>query len=259
MKIDKVLFGCNADPMYYDFWNVNSMLFQEKFGIEPVLCFCGEIKHEYGIKSRHGHVIEFPLVEGVPEYLQATWVRFYAASLFPNEVCLLGDIDMLPISRNFYLRNIETISNDTYVHLYADAYNVGNFRHWKQPILDNTVPAHHHVGKGRLFKEIYQLEETWEKEARAFADGIGGVTHPEHPGWKHWCRDEVHPTFMMRGYIKRLGSSKIYTPSYSQVLLSRPDVDYTQEDLESDKFFACHSPRPYKTHKKWIDDLISKI
>lgn len=257
MRIDNVIFGVNADPMYYQFWNTVSKIFKVKFGIHPVLCFCGNVKPEYNLGEDYGTIIEFPIAEDVPEYLHATWVRFYCAKMFPDAVCLLGDIDMLPISRNFYIDNLVDVSDDHFTHILADAYCPGDFDRWRQHVKDYTVPAHHHVAKGSLYQDVFRFEDTWIKEIRKFANTKLGVPHPERPGWTYWCADEVYPTIMMRAYCDNGGI--IQTPGYTQKMLSRPYHHYTQEDLSSDRYFACHSPRPYAMHMEWIDKLTIDI
>ena len=42
MKPDIVTFSCNGLPMYSDFWNPISKFWKTKFGIHPVLAYCGQ-------------------------------------------------------------------------------------------------------------------------------------------------------------------------------------------------------------------------
>ena len=45
MRINKVLFSCNDNPLYYDFWESISEQYATEFGIEPILLYYG-VMHE---------------------------------------------------------------------------------------------------------------------------------------------------------------------------------------------------------------------
>ena len=100
MKPDIVTFSCNALPMYADFWNPISKFWNTKFGIHPVLAYCGQ--ENISLSEDYGTVIRLPYVHDVPEYLSATWARFWITKQYPDKICLTGDIDMIPLSVGFF-------------------------------------------------------------------------------------------------------------------------------------------------------------
>lgn len=48
-------------------------------------------------------------VPEIPVYLQCLWVRYWIPSQYPDTVCMISDIDMFPISKNYFLESIRDI------------------------------------------------------------------------------------------------------------------------------------------------------
>lgn len=260
MKIDKVLFGCNADPIYYEFWHPISRLFREVFDIHPVLLFVGDVKimHQLNLFNDYGTAMSISVVPNVPEYLQATWARFYFANRWPDEVCLTGEIDRFPLSREWLVDVIADVDSEAYVHLNADGYRPGDFNFWKTHEIGHSVPAYNHVAKGNVFDKVYRFLPTWEEEIRRFAKTEGGTTHYDRPAWTRWCADEVYSTPLLWKYCEDGGL--VVTPDYPKGRgINRPNFTYDVQRVKNGYYLYCHSIRPYSRHKEQIDALLKLV
>ena len=101
MKIDKVIHSCDNNKFYLDFWPLVSKIWKVKFNVEPILAFIGD--EDVEIDDTYGTVIRMGDVKGVPKYLQALWVRYWLPVTELDTVWMISDIDMLPISKEYFI------------------------------------------------------------------------------------------------------------------------------------------------------------
>jgi hypothetical protein len=72
------------------------------------------------LSEKYGEVVFVPEVEDVPSYQSTTWGRFWITGKYPDRVCMVGEINMIPISVPFFTDNIREFDATDYVHLCAD-------------------------------------------------------------------------------------------------------------------------------------------
>jgi len=116
MKIDYAIISSDSNPMYLDFWPIVSKLWKQKFNIEPILIYIDEEKDKE-ISEEYGTVLRLTPLENIPLYIQTLWSRYWLPSLYPNKTCIISDIDMLPLSKEYFIDKIKEIPDDKYVHL----------------------------------------------------------------------------------------------------------------------------------------------
>jgi len=260
MKIDRVIFCLNSNPLYSSFWNIFSRVWSEKFKIKPTVFFSGteEDLHNAALSDEFGDIIR---LDPVPEVIlrpsmdwSITWALFWGPTLFPEEVCMTSGLDQLPLN-NFFIDYIKDIDEEDYIVGFSNAYN--------NPSL---FPSSHHVSKGKNFKKIYKIENDWEDEIKkVFKMGkenyMPQLSNPENKGM--WGLDEVyssdvivknehnfsnfhHCNFFHSNWInKRVGRCAI--------------INYDKHKLINGEYTEFHSPRPYLKHKDYIDELISDL
>ena len=134
MKIDKVIMSCDDNPLYADFWKPVSEVWKKRFDIDPVLIYFGDNK----LDETFGQVIPVKPIEGIPSYAQAQWARFWFPTLELNTVQIISDIDMFPISRSFFIDQLEAIPDDQYVHLFGNNW----MTHLKIQSKEHTTVIH---------------------------------------------------------------------------------------------------------------------
>ena len=107
MKIDNVILSSNNDPKYLDFWPIVSKAWQN-LGIKPYLFYIGKEKFE------DERIINFN-IESLNSSFVSQNIRLLAPALFPDQVSIISDIDNMPLSFNYYQKNIENIKNESFV------------------------------------------------------------------------------------------------------------------------------------------------
>jgi hypothetical protein len=244
MKIDYAVHSSDSNPFYLDFWPLVSRVWREKFNVEPILLYIDE-NHEIPIDETYGRVIKMKPVPDVPLYLQCLWIRYWWPSQVPEKVCILSDIDMFPISKRYFLGQIEGISNDKYVHL--------NPNH-------EFVPSCYHVAKGKYYKQVLQLHDSWDDSVRFLSNLDMGRPHSISGGavMQRWGVDEHHATERMRTYPDQ--SLFVLLPR-NQRRIDRSDWNWSPANMRRDAYADSHSIRPYNypVYKPLIDSLVREI
>ena len=113
MKLDKVILSSDDNPDYLEFWPIVSEAWRN-IGIEPILFYTGKNK----IKNEN--VFNFNLEKCDSAFI-AQNVRLLAPTLFPNDTCIISDIDNMPLSEDYFQGNIVNITDNQFVIYRPDA------------------------------------------------------------------------------------------------------------------------------------------
>lgn len=239
MKIDRVLLSSDDNPMYFDFWEPISRVWNEKFGIIPTLLYFGNGNPS----EKYGEVVRFDSKSKHSSHLRTLWSRYWYPSTQPEKVFCIGDIDMIPISKAYFIDSIQDIPEDYYVHLMPNHL---------------PMPSCYHVATGKLFKEVLDLPNTFEESLDLVWDANFGADHPQF-GFSRWGSDEQFATMKINQKVsaKLVNLKSIDRPPNSRI--DRSNWSYTVEDVRRGKYVDSHSIRPYKENKEEIDRLISLI
>lgn len=209
MKIEKVLFSTSEE--YSGFWNIQSEVFKKGLGIEPVCLLFGKIKNT-DMHEKFGKVIEMDFIEDLPKILQITWSKFDFPKTEPETTWLMGDIDMIPLTKKWFLHEeLQKVPDDTYVHMDA-----GGCAHVMDLPLDtwyrsggltmggSDLPAHYHVAKGRIYEKAYDLHRSFEEQIETIVFskkyGMGAMSNWD---WSHveekyyWIAEENYSSELL--------------------------------------------------------------
>jgi hypothetical protein len=170
MKIDRVILTLNNNKTYTPFWNIVAPIWKNIFNITPTLIFNGT-QEEFDSNNFDLSFGDYIILNSIPEVSEpnpdwsVTWSLFWGASQYPDDVCLLSGIDQIPIG-NFFFKEILKYDNDKFIIGFSDAYanyNIHTLGYFNTQT-NVLYPSSHLVGKGKKFKEIYQILDDWEKE-----------------------------------------------------------------------------------------------
>ena len=137
MKIDKVILSANENKDYIDFWPLVSKAW-ERIGIEPILIYTGKSTPEID-----GNVIKI-YVPFVSTVFVSQNVRLLAPVLFPDENCIISDIDSLPLSSKYFNNSVNKIEENKFVIYRPDA------------AASNMIPICWNLAKGILWSQIFK-------------------------------------------------------------------------------------------------------
>ncbi|MBS0616331.1 MAG: hypothetical protein JSR58_07270 [Verrucomicrobia bacterium] len=237
LELKRVILSTNNNPNYIEFWPVVAPIWTA-IGIRPTLALIAD--EHCPVDTSIGDVIRFPPLPDIPESLQAQVIRLFLPIMYPDEGCLISDIDMIPISRTYFIEGAKHCP-DTGFLVYRDKGAIG----------DESVryPMCYNAAKGSVFgslfgishpDEIPQMIELWASA------GLG------------WNTDELllHAHIMQwernGGLVIRLGHGV-------EGRLDRGNWNIDFDHLDVSQYIDCHCPRPYSKYKDSIDRIVQEI
>ena len=279
MKINKIIFSTSDGLEYSPFWNLQSLVWSS-MGIEPICLLWGD-RSKTNLSEKYGKVIEKKFDPDLPEVIQITWSKFDYPKTEPETTWMIGDIDMLPLQRNYFIDQIKNEDENSYLHLNAGGISVprrGKIDAWltEGPAVyhrDNgsnhtgaDLPGHYHISKGKNFIDLYDLtisyKEQIERLTKSHRYGYGTFEgRPKEdaltdPTWYYWCAEENYSSEKLWNAVKQ---EKINFKGYcynnsnfgnridrSHWNEEYADYTYNPEELKTNKKVDIHCARPYE-------------
>ncbi|HJZ24116.1 MAG TPA: hypothetical protein VJ201_06695 [Candidatus Babeliales bacterium] len=232
--INRAIMASDTNPTYIDFWPLVSQAWVKLIGIRPTLALISEKK--IPVDTTYGDVIYFYPIPGVSTALQSQTIRLLLPALFPDEISIISDIDMLPINKEYFINSVREIPQDKFV-VYRD-------RGYKPPH-NNRFPMCYNAGKGILFKEIFGVNSI---------DDIPKIIKKWNTTGYGWITDE------MMLYQHLLSWKKYATHCVKLGHEVGPRIDriswvYSPEKLVEKYYIDSHLLRPLNNYRKEISQI----
>lgn len=266
LKLQRVILATNNNPLYIQFWPIVAPLWQ-KMGLRPTLALIAD--ETCTVDTTIGDVIRFSPLQGVPESLQAQVIRLLLPILFPDDGCLISDIDMLPISRSYFFDGALVCPEDAFLIYRNCVYNSGLHSHFFNNALEypeeaflidnNSVsntnmkqyPMCYVAAKGSLFRSVFGIS-TYQQIEKLIPEwaalGYG------------WSTDEILLYERVNKWEEE-GGGKVVRLN-QDVTIPRLDRAFWQEQnkvLDIGRYTDCHCPRPYLEYQQSIDRVVGAI
>ena len=274
MKIDNIVFSCDDSDMYADFWNPISRFWKTKVGVNPILLHYGS---RNDLSTEFGDIFRVDVHPEIPNYMVGCWGRFWLASNLGEQVCTIGDIDLVLLNLDIFHSEMEKYEDDAYVHLSADSYYTGDFSKWESRY--EKFSAAYHTAKGGVFKKALQIEDDFYEEmirykmfdfssAKCHGQANHGYAIHYEPHLAHaskhmggnWGQDEYIATEMVRQYKEAGGLVSVgHSMEISEKRLDRSNWVYDPQDVIDGNYNDSHLLRPYKQNKQHIDELFNLV
>ena len=260
MKIDKIIFSCDDNPNYLKFWKLNSELCIKVLGITPVLFHVtdeetGFINDDYGLIKKIKRISEKSTV------LQSQAYRFFGASQFSDEICILSDIDMFLFNASYVKHISEQMQDCDLLITSADAYD--NDRpecRMFNPSGTPRYPVCYVVASGMIFKKILKISDS-------FSDYCNQLLSTPHKN--QYDVDElffskkvelneaaIRIKKLNRGYMSSFYlTDRIEKSNFTEKNFWKIDVG---GKINYDKFIDCHCPS-YLEHEPLIQKVQKEL
>ena len=234
MKIDKVIMSCDSNPFYCDFWEPVSKVWSEYIGIRPVLVVVSD--NIVNLSEKYGDVLQVCVDKGVPVHIQAQMARYWLPHIDPNTTFMTSDIDMIPCSRDYFIKSISHLPSDCFANLNANG---------------RYLPACYNAAQGSLFSEILGINPILGDFCRKVLSECRGVgfTHSlENNGGNNLSSWGVDEEFCMRSVERFKDQSRIFRVprpgGFCERRIDRVSWGYDLKSLKNGFYNACHCPRP---------------
>jgi hypothetical protein len=145
MKITKAIVAVDDNPLFNECWNLIAKGWRNIGGIETIIVSVGN----QNIKCQDAQIIHFNSIPGIPNSFVAQVIRFIIPVYFQEDVCILSDIDMLPLSKKYFVDDLKKYDSESLVVLSSDAYKV-----------DDKFPICYFASKGKNYQKLIELHDT---------------------------------------------------------------------------------------------------
>lgn len=234
-KIDRVILSSNEKRMYLDFWPLVAKAWRDIIGVKPTLFL---ISDEYlEVDETLGDVIRLKPISGVTTASYSQIIRLFAPAYFPDDICIISDIDMLPLSKEYFVDSVKDVPDDCFVVYRNYGYGKKSLR----------FPMCYSAGKGYLFKEIFKL-----KNLKDIPEIIKSWACRKHG----WDTDEIMLHTYVRGWERKSNLVFLNHDSMGSRRIHRQSR-YKVRDIKNGYYIDYHMPKPlsqYRSEIKRVSD-----
>ena len=249
MKLDRVVLGCDLHPDYLPFWNLSSQAWKKIIGVKPTLALIAEEKPAW-LDETYGEIHLVKPIAGISTARQAQIVRFFFSSQFPEDVCLTADIDMLPLSREYFMGLPKDV-NDEHLAVYSADSTLPGFPNHP------SFAVGYNAAKGKIFEEIVQgnMDNFEDKIKEWLSHGHDWFTDEImfYQAWMSWSHKLLRTSLFNRNY--NISSD----PEYIHRIDRSNNCAYKAELLRAGYYYDFHLPRPYSHHKEKIHEIMNVL
>jgi len=242
MKIDRVILATDNNQEYYGFWPLVAKRWSS-WGIKPELFVIAQ--NNLNIDDTLGNITYIKPIKGFSSAQQAQIVRFFGATKYKDEVCLISDIDMMPLNKDYFVQNVADYDDNNIVFYSSDAYLPENPAYPAYPMCYMSA-------QGKTFEEIIKsnLSNFSLEFAEWMSHGHGWFTDErvffkKLDSWKANNQDRV--------VLLRRGFNMSNDPQTIRRIDRGNNSNYNKHFLDKNFYVDYHMPRPYKKYKNVID------
>lgn len=144
MKIDLVLTACDTNDHYLKLFPYIIKVWKQKFNIDCQLVLIANDIPSFLIDYKD-NIVLFRPIEGIHTAFISQVIRILYPCLYDNKNILITDVDIFPISYNYFIKSIENLPDNVFVS-YRDAY-----------IKQNMLGICYNVANSSIWKEIFNI------------------------------------------------------------------------------------------------------
>ena len=165
-SLDRVIMACDSNKDFLDFWTLTSAAW-EKIDVKRTLILIEKPDENIDIDESLGDIIRLKLPdESVHPVFAAQAVRLLAPVLYPEENITIADIDIIPLSKDYFFENIKRGPEDSFIELRFKASGVSG----------NQIPMCWNIAKGSVWAGIFKIDANFENYQDKFFNVL-----------KDWC------------------------------------------------------------------------
>jgi len=241
MQLTYAVVSSNSNPEYLDFWPYVAKMWQ-RIGLEPVLFYIDKEAPKENV-AEYGRVI---FLESIPEWdiaQQAQCIRFWAAKVLDNPF-IISDIDMLPISKDYYINEALKIGHRGIISYSSDIIKYRWYR------TNPQYPMCYLAGDPLSFTQLLDLNDTDHKSflRRLMRMNIRFGTDQKFFYNQSLRKPEISIKHLERGWIEEKYATKRLDKAV-----------WPKSGYNAEEYIDCHLPRPLSVNKEMCRELFDKL
>jgi hypothetical protein len=258
MKVDKIIFSSD-DSNYLNFWKINSEITLKKLGITPVLFHITDEESDF-YEDEFGIVKKIKKIPNHSTAIQSQIIRMYATKFFPDEICLINDIDMFLFDLEYLNSCISDKNDDDIVILTSDAYDSNRPECIGDYSGPDRYPMCYVAAKGKTFNKILNTDINFEE----YVNNVQSCVSLYGGDEIYFGRMVNNQTHTKVHKIKRGVCSNFYTPRRIEKYMFS---NYTNKTFifnlngvfDIKNFIDCHCPFPENETQRLLIDKIKNM
>ena len=264
MRLGCCLVSSDLNPLYLDFFPIVRRVWVDLMGVPLKLALVSD-RLPLSLNDAADDVILFPPIRGVKTTFQAQCLRLLLPALMDNQsrgdAVLISDIDMIPMSRGYYLDSIAELADSSFVvfrnktptidpHQIAICYNAATLATWNA-LLGGIA------GIGAVRERL----EEWARDQNAYADGRHGGTE--------WFADQRILFDLVTQWKQGTGRSRVVLLDDKKSgfrrldrmdLISSGELSKSQaRDISDHNFTDYHMLRPLARYREINHQIVSML
>jgi len=249
MKLDCVLTACNNNPLYCNFIPIFIRAWNKLYpAVDVKIIYISNELPEF-LEHYKENIILFKPIENVSDSFISQYIRsLYPAILNYDNGILITDMDMLPMNRTYYTKNIESFPNNKFIYLrdvlldcnqIAMCYNVATNKTW-----------------GEIF-DIHSIEDINDRLIKVYS----ACNYQNGSGNVGWFTDQIDLYNYVMNWNKKTNNFVSLQDKLTgfnrldRIFHINLDDINTKTAISDGKFTDYHCLRPYGQYKL-INDFI---
>lgn len=241
MILKYAIVSSDNNPEYLDMWKYVAKAW-ERIGIQPVLLHIDKNPPPLHVE-KYGRTIHLESISEWAISQQAQCIRFWAAILL-DAPFIISDMDMLPISMDYYKRGAEQIGENGIVSYSSDIIQYRWYR------TNPQYPMCYLAGDPQSFIDILELNDIDHKSflRRLMKMNIRFGTDQKFFYNQSLKNSGIEIKHLSRGWIEEKYADK------------RLDKEiWPKTDYNAIEYIDCHLPRPMSSGYKECTELFKKL
>lgn len=250
--MNRVLLSTDENETYLNFFPIVAKAWKKFFDVPVSLGFVTNRTHDDPliVKMReYGKIHLLQPVQGTPIGNQAKMARFYIAKYYPNDVCMVNDIDTAPLSESYFHRVLSVRKPNTVLAVGAEVYrNTPDF---------GKFPMGEITAEGELFTRIVNPLDLCFKDYILSFHNIRVYDHKEAIN-----NTEFSDESLMRVLLSRANTPITHTPrnvDISNLWIDRSWWKLDKNRLNDGKYVLTNFLRPLNSNFDAIKPVIDYI
>ena len=246
MKIDYVVVATDNNPFYDGYWEIVKKTWKHVVDVKAILVTIGD--EDYHKIYDDYELIGYKKVDGIPTSFQSQVSRLFVTKTYPDKTFLTSDIDMIPLSKWYFVDNSENVDENSLLIYSADAYGYNN---------QIRYPMCYNLATGKVYNEIMDLNCSYEEFIhRLYSLNIEPLWDTDELFWGKCVSEfETNPNTQNRVVKLHRGWGQGAHLRIDRDYWSRYDFSKVKEGY----YIDSHLERPYSLYKNNIDSLVNDL
>lgn len=253
MKIDFILTSGNLNDHYLQLFPLIHQVWKKRFNLDCYLILISETIPDY-LEELKDFIIIFKPLDNINTTYIAQVIRLLYPCLFPEKTILISDLDIIPVNKNYFIKPIEFLHNDTFV-TYTDRYK-------KQEM----YAICYNVGKGKIFGDIFQIDID-KRNVLGITNKLTEWYNVKYDGKKNcigWYTDQKELFKHFEKYNGKKIVLKDKDIGYKRLNNRARDKEYIIKNFDKilnniESYSDIHCIKPYSKTKGILKKIVKKL